>query len=195
MCGEETYGVGDLKLLALANVGGLGDGGLEPVEGLVVEGLEHYVSTVSSIYGAEETHLGRGDDELDLALGGADDLAELFADALEEAEAVVLGEGGEEVADGFAGGAGLLLELGNNGRLVLGAQGGGGQDGGQLGVLGDEGVELGEGLGCGVERGRLDGGGVLRNGSVSLCGLGCCFPSISEIHSHPPTSFRHQFGR
>jgi hypothetical protein len=31
--------VGDLELLALADVGGLGDGSLEAVEGLVVEGL------------------------------------------------------------------------------------------------------------------------------------------------------------
>ena len=32
-------GVGDLELLALADVGGLGDGGLESGESLVVEGL------------------------------------------------------------------------------------------------------------------------------------------------------------
>lgn len=34
---DVTYLVGDLELLALADVGGLGDGGLEAVEGLAVE--------------------------------------------------------------------------------------------------------------------------------------------------------------
>jgi hypothetical protein len=135
--------VGDLELLALADVGGLGDGALKAVESLVVEGL-----------GADDLHL-------DLAAGGGHDLGKLLADALEEAEAVVLGESGEEVLDGGGAGAGLLLELGNDGGLVLGAQGRGRKDSGQLGVLLDDGGEAGEGLGGGVEARGLDGRGVL----------------------------------
>lgn len=38
--GGFSYLVGDLELLALADVGGLGDGVLELGEGLVVEGLQ-----------------------------------------------------------------------------------------------------------------------------------------------------------
>ena len=50
------------------------------------------------------SYLSAGNDELNLAAGGADDLGELLGDAAEYAEAVVLGEGGEEVLDGVVGG-------------------------------------------------------------------------------------------
>lgn len=142
-------GVGDLELLALADVGRLGDGGLEAVEGLVVQGL------------------GRGDGHLDLAAGRRHDLVELFADAAEEAEAVVLGEGLEEVLEGGAVAAGLLDELGDDGGLVLGAQGRGRQDAGELNILLDDGAEVGEGLGRGLEGRRLGSGSVLIIDAVS----------------------------
>lgn len=38
------YLVGHLELLGLADVGGLGDGGLEPIEGLVVQLLQRIIS-------------------------------------------------------------------------------------------------------------------------------------------------------
>lgn len=43
-----SYLVGDLELLALADVGGLGDGGLKSAQGPVVQGLHarHCVSTM-----------------------------------------------------------------------------------------------------------------------------------------------------
>lgn len=91
----------------------------------------------------------------------AHELLELFADTAQDAEAVVLGQGSEEVLHGGIVGAGLLEELGDNLALVLGRQGGCIEDGGELGVgleLLTEGVE---GL-CGrVERGALGCGGVL----------------------------------
>lgn len=55
------------------------------------------------------SYLSTLDDELDLAAGGADDLGKLLGDALEYAEAVVLGQGSEEVLDGLVGAADLLL--------------------------------------------------------------------------------------
>lgn len=109
-----------------------------------------------------ETYRSAGDNKLNLTTSSAHDLAELLADTGEKAEAVVLGEGGKEVLDGLLGaGAGLLGELGDDGGLVLGAQGRRGQDGGQLGILADEGLEAGQSLGRGVEGGGLDSGGVL----------------------------------
>lgn len=84
-----------------------------------------------------------------------------MADALEETESVVLGEGLEEVLDGGAAAAGLLDELGNNGGLVLGAQGRGGEDGVELGILVRNGAEGSEGLGGRVESRRLGRSSVL----------------------------------
>lgn len=120
------------------------------------------MSPIQASNEGKETYSGAGDGELNLAAGGAHDLGELLGDAGEEAEAVVLGESGEEVLDGLLGaGAGLLGELGDDGGLVLGGQGGRGEDGGQLGVLGEDGVEGGQGLGRGVQGRGLGGGGVL----------------------------------
>lgn len=113
------------------------------------------------------SYLGRGDGHLDLTAGGGDDLVELVADALEEAQAVVLGEGVEEVLDGGAAAAGLLDQLGDDSRLVLGAQGRGGEDLVELGVLVDNVAEGGEGLGGRVEGRRLGGGSVLLRVSIS----------------------------
>lgn len=107
------------------------------------------------------TYLSRGDNQLNLALGGGDELGKLLADAGQDAEAVVLGEGGEEVANGVVGTAGLLLELGDNGRLVVGAEGGSVEDGDELLVLLENGLELRQGLGGRVDGRRLDGRGVL----------------------------------
>lgn len=97
---------------------------------------------------------------LDLAARSAHQLAELGANALEEAQTVVLGQGLEEVLDGGVGASGLL-ELGDDGGLVGGGQGRGVEDGGQLGVLGDQAAQLVQGGGGRVERGGLDGRGVL----------------------------------
>lgn len=160
--------VGDLELLALADVLGLGDGGLEAGQRLVVEGLCVTFAASASTAGTDgewgkgrKTYLGAGDLELDLAAGGAHDGAKLLADALQETQAVVLGERAEEVLDRLAAGAGLLGQLGDNGGLVLGGEGGSGQDLRQLGVLLDNGVEVAEGLGRGIEGRGFGGGSVL----------------------------------
>ena len=88
-------------------------------------------------------------------------LAELLAHAGQDAQAVVLGQRLQEVLDGLALHAGGLLELGDDGALVGGGQRRRGQDGRQLGVLLQQAVEAGEGLGGGLEGGGLDGRGVL----------------------------------
>lgn len=111
----------------------------------------------------KKTHLSAGDLELDLTTGSRGELGELLADAAEQVEAVVLGEGVEEVLDGGAAGACLLGELGDDGRLVGLVERRGGEDGGQLRVLLDQVAQGGEGL-CGrVEGRRLGGGRVLVN--------------------------------
>ncbi len=171
-----TYGVLDLELLAGTNVARLGDGGLKAAKGLAVQRLfPQLVSTVtppprptspspslhSSAWLGVKPYLGAGDHHLDLAAGGAHELVELAADAGEEAEAVVLGEGGEEVLDGLARGAGVLVELGHDGALVGGGQGRGLEDGDQLRILLDQGTEGGKAPGGGLEGGGLDGGRVL----------------------------------
>lgn len=72
----ETHGVGDLELLALANVGRLGDSSLESVEGLVVERLQMQSQTLfgrcqfrfqSAALARFWTYLGAGHGHLDLA--------------------------------------------------------------------------------------------------------------------------------
>lgn len=108
-----------------------------------------------------QTYLGAGDGDLDLAAGGRDDGGELVADAGQETQSVVLGEGLEEVLDGLVAGASLLAELLNDGLLVGLGQSRGREDGGQLGVLLEEGAEVGEGSGRGIEARGLDGGSVL----------------------------------
>jgi hypothetical protein len=168
---RQTYGVLDLELLASADVARLGDGGLEAAEGLVVQGLlrfptrQHRGSSITCLPISSicpgKPYLGAGDHHLDLAAGGAHELAELAADSGKEAQTVVLSEGGEEVLDGLARGAGVLLQLGDDGALVGGGQGRGLEDGDELGVLLDQAAEGGEALGGGLERGRLDGGRVL----------------------------------
>ena len=107
------------------------------------------------------TYGSAGDGHLDLAAGRGHQLGELLGDALEDAQTVVVGQGGEEVLDGRVGGARLLLELGDDGRLVGGSQGRGAEDAGQLGVLADEVVECIQGLGGGLQGRRLGGRRVL----------------------------------
>lgn len=74
--------------------------------------------------GQDISYLGAGDDHLYLATGCAHDLAKLCADALQYSQAVVLGESGEEVLDGFVGvcGANVLLQLSDDGALVFGGE-------------------------------------------------------------------------
>jgi hypothetical protein len=135
--------VGDLELLTLADVRGLGDSSLKSVECSLVE------------------RLSAGNSELDLTTGGRDDGGELVDNTGDETKSVVLGEGGEEVLDGLVLGVDLLDELIDNGLLVGIGEGRGPQDGDKLGVLLDDGAELDESIGSGVDAGSLDGGSVL----------------------------------
>lgn len=135
------------------------------------------------------TNLSRSNDNLKFTLGGADNLAKLLADALEDAEAVVLGQGGEQVVDGLVGGAGLLLEFGDDGGLVLSAQGRRGEDGGELGILGDDSVQLRDSLGGRVEGRGLNSRGVLfqrtRNAQVSLPFISVSSPKMRSDRGKP----------
>lgn len=107
------------------------------------------------------THLSRSNLELNLAAGSAHELAKLDANTLQQSQAVVVRKRGEEVLDRLAPRAGLLGQLSHHGGLVLGSQGRSLQDVVELGVLLDEGLERGEGLGGGVQGGRLGSGGIL----------------------------------
>jgi hypothetical protein len=109
----------------------------------------------------KRTHLSTGNSHLDLAPRSGNDLAKLVGDALEQAQAVVLGQRLEEVLERGAAGASLLDELGDDGRLVGGRQGRRGEDADQLGVLVEDAGQLGELFGGGVEGRGLGGRGVL----------------------------------
>ena len=192
----DSHLVGDLELLALADVAGLGDGGLEAGEGLAVELLreklamhstqattsrkssspKHYGDGIFAAFHASlvllprfETYLSAGNDNLDFAPRSGDQLAELGADGSQQGEAVVLGKGVHEVLDDLASGTGALLKLGHDGALVGGGETRGGQDGSQLGVIIEEASERSNGLGGRLERGGLHGRGILNGAGKSQC--------------------------
>lgn len=83
------------------------------------------------------TYGSAADSHLDLATRGSHQLGKLLRNTLEDAQAVVVGQGLQEVLDGLAA-AGSLLELGDDGGLVGIGESRGAQDGGELGILLDE---------------------------------------------------------
>lgn len=166
--------VGDLELLALTDVLGLGDGSLQAGQRLAVKSLQKRCQLVSLLFvyfifmdmsGSVSrgggsivrrrsvcTNLSAGDLELDLAAGSRHNLSELLANTLQETQSVVLSESLEEVLDSLRVAAGLLGQLVHNGGLVLGGQGRSSKDRGQLSIPLDDVVEVGESLG-----GRIEG--------------------------------------
>lgn len=94
---------------------------------------------------------------------GAHESTKLLANALQNAQAVVLGKGSEEVLEDITlVGASNLLELGNDLLLVGVGQGRGTEDGDQL-LVGLQGLAEGsDSLGGRVEGGGLGGGSVLQ---------------------------------
>ena len=109
-----------------------------------------------------ETHLSAGDAELDLAAVSRHQGRELVADTLKGTEAVVLGQGSEEVLEDIGlVGTGNLLELLDDLLLVGHAQTRGAEDGDQLLVALQGLAEVGNGLGGLVEGSGLGGGSVL----------------------------------
>ena len=131
--------------------------------------------TATPSQGIERTHRSRGNNKLNLTPRSRNQLAKLVAHALEQAKPVVLRQRREKVLDGGLGRAGLLLQLGDDGRLVGGRQAGRRQDGAQLGVLCEEAAEAVEGLGC-----RLDGRGLCGGGVLSLVSILPSFPFIAK---------------
>lgn len=177
MAAEGTYLVSDLERLASADVLRLGDGILQPAEGLGIQLLKPTSVNVPQHDplpiripsqpghpqpGSTPTYLSAGDNHLNLALRRRDQDAELLAHALEQPEPVVLRQRGEEVPDRLAAGAGLLRQLLDHGALVLGRQRRRREDALELRVAGEEGLQGREGLGRGVEGRGLAGRGVLR---------------------------------
>ena len=157
-----TYLGHNLQLLALANKRALADSVLQLLDDLSVK------------------RAGGGDGHLDLAAGGGHEGAELLADALEDGETVVGGQGLEELLDGLVGAAGGFLELGDNLLLVLDGESGRGQDALEFSVLLEGGLEVLHGLGDGIEGGGLGGCGVLLSApEVSVSRL-LCFSSLPE---------------
>lgn len=114
-----------------------------------------------ALYGSFRTHLSRSHLELNLTARSTHEFPKLDANTLQVSQTVVLRERSEEVLDGVATDTSLLGQLGDHGGLVLAGQGRGLQDLVQLGVLLEEGVERLEGLGGGIQSGRLGGGSVL----------------------------------
>lgn len=109
-----------------------------------------------------ETYLSTGDVQLNLTAVSAHEGRELVADTLEGTQTVVLSESVEEVLeDAVLVTTGDLLELLDDLLLVAVAQGGGSQDGGELGVLLEGLVEVGQSLSSRVESGSLSGSSVL----------------------------------
>lgn len=105
------------------------------------------------------TYRGTCDHQLNLALVRAHQLAVLLADLAQEAETVVLGEGGEEVLDDVALVArDLLLELCNDLALVVGRQHRRGQHRLQVRIVLEQLVQRIEASGRVVERLRLRAG-------------------------------------
>lgn len=146
---ESTTDIGvdlgnDLELLALGNVLRLADGRLETAESAVVE------------------RRGAGDGELDLAPVCAHQLAELLDNTLQSTQPVVVCQCLEQVLhDAFLVLSEVLLELGNDLLLVRDGESGSGEDGGELGILLEDGGERLKGLGGGVEGVGLRSGRVL----------------------------------
>lgn len=153
--------VGDLEGLALTNEGRLGNGGLETVESLVVESG------------------GRGDSGLNNTLGGVGKSLELVDNGGNERESVVVGKETKEVADGLVGldGSG---EGGDNRLLVLRREGRVLEDGGELGVVLEDGLEGRKGVLDGGESRRLDGSGVLK-ACVSVCTWSILFGTTKKL--------------
>lgn len=129
----------DLELLALA-VLGLRNSLFETRDALAVE------------------FLSRSDVQVELAAVSTHQGAELLADVLEDAQAVVLGQGGEEVLEGVAlvATARELLQLGDDFLLVGACQGRCPDDRCQLAVRLERLAEDSQGTGNLVQRRGLD---------------------------------------
>jgi hypothetical protein len=85
--------------------------------------------------GTRKPYLSTGNNQLNLSPRGAHELGKLGTDTRKQVEAVVLGEGGQEVLDRVDRGARALVQLGDDGALVGRREGRGLQDRDQLGVL------------------------------------------------------------
>lgn len=103
------------------------------------------------------THGSTCDGHLDLTPRRTHQLAKLVADTLQQTETVILCERIEEVLDGvvLVDSARVLLQLRDNGRLVLGGQRRGHHDGCELGVSVKDLLERRHCTRGAVERGRL----------------------------------------
>jgi hypothetical protein len=129
-CGS-THLRDDLETLSLRYVLAFGDGRLQLLQHPRIERLH---KSIGARLLAGGTYRSAGNDQLHLSAVRAHKLAKLFAYSLERAEPVVLRQGVEEVLDDLAAAAGVLLQLDDDGFLVLGGQRRRGEDARQLGV-------------------------------------------------------------
>lgn len=106
-------------------------------------------------------YLSTGDNQLDLTAVSAHESTELVDDLVQQTETVVLSECAKEVLDKVTLVSSDLLELRDDGLLVGGSEGRGGDDAGELGVGLEGSTEVVQGLGGGIEGGSLGGGSVL----------------------------------
>lgn len=141
-----THLVCNLKFLSLSNILALRNRRLESAQSPVIQ------------------RRGTRNRELNLAPTSTHQQTKLLSNTLQQTQAVVVGECGEEVFYGVtlvASGASVFLELGDNLRFVAGGEGGRHKDRSQLGVLGVDRFEGSHGLGDTIEGGGLDSCSVL----------------------------------
>ena len=143
---------------------GLADGSFETSESAAIQGLiPRSVDSQKTNRGTCLTHLSACDSQLDLSPRSTHQNTKLLNRAGQSTQSVVVGQSLQEVLYGTAlvVSTKVLLKLCNNLALVRGAEGGGGQNGGELGVLFEDFGKSLEGLSGGFESGGLRGGCVL----------------------------------
>lgn len=134
--------VGDLKLLALTDKRGLGNRGLETVDGLCVE------------------RSSRGDGSFYNSLSSVGESLELVGNGREKTQSVVFGKNTEEVGDGAVDRSGGR-ESRDNSLLVFSREGRVAEDGLEFLVLAEDSLKSSQrSLGGGESR-RLDRGSIL----------------------------------
>lgn len=179
-----TYPRHHLELLPVRDVLALGDGRLQLLQHPRLQRLKK----VSYSKVSRSTYRSAGDGQLDLAAVRAHQLGKLVAHALEGAQPVVLGQRVEEVLDDIAAAGGVLLQLSDDGLLVVDRQRGRRQDTRQLGVPLDHLAEGVEGARGRVEGGRLRGGRVLRRrlAGISRAPWACCEGVVGRMAVSQP---------
>ena len=116
-----------------------------------------------------KTYLSTVNGKINLTTVSTHESTELLANSLQNTQPVVLGQGGQEVLqDVTLVSTSDLLELLDDGLLVVGGEGRGADDGGELAVSLQGLTKGSEGLGGLVKSSRLGGSSVLLSSNLSV---------------------------